>query len=245
MNSHKDLIHGVHPVLEAIRADVHVEKVLVRRDAAGAGVREVQQAARAAGVPVTHVPAEKLDRLVRGEHQGVVAFVSQVDRQDIGEVIIAAYERGEQPLVVVLDGVTDVRNLGAIARSAECMGAHALVVPASGSARLGPDAVKSSAGALLRIPVCRVKAFNHLPATLAEHGLRVVACTEKASIPLADTNLQGPLAILLGAEETGISLPLLRRADVLARIPMRGGLGSLNVSVAAGIVLYEVVRQRG
>ncbi|MBP8822268.1 MAG: 23S rRNA (guanosine(2251)-2'-O)-methyltransferase RlmB [Flavobacteriales bacterium] len=239
-----ELICGVHPVMEALRSDLHVEKMLVRRDAGGKGLQDLKNLARELGVPWQPVPLEKLDRLTTTEHQGVIAFISQVPVQDLDGLIAQAYDRGEDPLLVALDGVTDVRNVGAIARSAECFGAHGLLVPKAGTARLGSDAVKSSAGALLRKPVCRV---DHLPAALdraREHGLRIIAVTEKAEEPIAGCDLSGPLVLVLGAEDTGISEAILRKADALVRIPMAGTIGSLNVSVANGVALYEVLCQR-
>ncbi|HRO38745.1 MAG TPA: 23S rRNA (guanosine(2251)-2'-O)-methyltransferase RlmB [Flavobacteriales bacterium] len=239
-----EMICGVHPVMEAIRSDRHVEKLLIRRDAGGKGMQELKQLAREAGVPWQPVPLDKLDRLSPTEHQGVIAFISQVPVQDLDGVIAQAYEHGIDPLLIALDGVTDVRNVGAIARSAECFGAHGIVVPKAGTARLGSDAVKSSAGALLRMPVCRV---DQLPAALRrahEHGLRIIAVTEKAEVSITDLDLGGPLVLVMGAEDTGISNGILRHADALAAIPMAGTIGSLNVGVASGVALHEVLRQR-
>lgn len=240
----KDLVCGVWPVIEALRSGKNVERLLVRRDAGGEGIREIRQLAIERGVPWQPVPLEKLDRLTRTEHQGVVAFLSQVEEQDLDEVITTAYERGETPLVVALDSVTDVRNMGAIARSAECFGAHALLVPKTGTARLGPDAVKSSAGALLRRPVCRVDKLTTALLRAREHGARIVACTEKGTTILDEADLKGPLVLVMGSEDEGISDAVLRMADDLVRIPMAGSIGSLNVGVATGIALHAVLRQR-
>jgi 23S rRNA (guanosine2251-2'-O)-methyltransferase len=240
----KDLVCGVWPVVEALRAGKNVEKLLIRRDAGGDGIREIRNLAMERDIPWQPVPAEKLDRLTRTEHQGVIALLSPVDEQDLDEVISAAYERGETPLIVALDGVTDVRNMGAIARSAECFGAHGLLVPKQGTARLGSDAVKSSAGALLRKPVCRVSRLTDGLNRARGHGLRIVALTEKGTAEVAAADLLGPLVIVLGAEGEGITDSVLRMADELALIPMAGSIGSLNVSVAAGIALHEVLRQR-
>lgn len=240
----EELICGVHPVMEALRSDLHVEKLLVRRDAGGKGLQDLKNLARELGVPWQPVPLEKLDRLTTTEHQGVIAFISQVPVQDLDGLIAQAYDRGEDPLLVALDGVTDVRNVGAIVRSAECFGAHGLLVPKAGTARLGSDAVKSSAGALLRKPVCRV---DNLPIALErarDHGLRIIAVTEKAEHLIGTSDLGGPIVLVLGAEDTGISEPILRKADALVRIPMAGSIGSLNVSVANGVALYEALRQR-
>ncbi len=239
-----ELICGIHPVLEAMQSGLHVEKLLIRRDAGGEGLREVKQLARELGVPWQPVPGEKLDRLTTTEHQGIVAFISQLAIQDLEGVIAQAYERGEDPLVIALDGVTDVRNIGAIARSAECFGAHGIVVPKTGTARLGSDAVKSSAGALLRKPVCRVDSLLAALERARESGLRIIAVTEKADSPIELCDLSGPIALVMGAEDTGISTEILRKADTLARIRMAGTIGSLNVSVAAGIALHEVLRQK-
>lgn len=239
-----ELICGIHPVTEALRSGLHVEKLLVRRDAGGKGMQELKQLAREQGVPWQPVPTEKLDRLTSTEHQGVVAFISQVAKQDLSGVIAQAYEQGEDPLIVALDGVTDVRNVGAIARSAECFGAHGLLVPKSGTARLGSDAVKSSAGALLRKPVCRVDDLGMALERAREHGLRIIAVTEKAELPIESSDLAGPVVLVMGAEDTGISPLILRKADALVRIRMAGQIGSLNVSVATGIALYTVLEQR-
>ncbi len=239
-----ELICGTRPVIEALRGGLHVEKLLLRRDAGGEAVREVKQLAQELGVPWQPVPSEKLDRLTRTEHQGVIAFISPVAMQDLDGLIAQLYQQGEDPFLVALDGVTDVRNIGAIARSAECFAAHGLVVPKTGTARLGSDAVKSSAGALLRKPVCRV---DRLPAALESaqaNGLRVVAVTEKADTLIEDCDLRGPVVLVLGAEDTGISPAILRKADALARIRMCGRIGSLNVGVAAGVALHEALRQR-
>lgn len=239
-----ELICGVHPVLEALRSDRHVEKLLIRRDAGGDGIRDIKNLARELGVPWQPVPADKLDRLTTTEHQGVAAFISQVAMQDLDGVLAQAFDKGEDPLIVALDGVTDVRNAGAIARSAECFGAHALLVPKTNTARLGSDAVKTSAGALLRKPVCRVVNLSEALHRARESGLRVVAITEKAEKELTDTDLSGPLVLVMGAEDTGISDAILRLSDALARIPMSGTIGSLNVSVAAAVALYETLKQR-
>lgn len=239
-----DMVCGVWPVIEALRAGKNIEKLLIRREAGGDGVKEIRQLALDRDIPWQPVPVEKLDRLTKTEHQGVIAFLSQVEEQDLNEVISMAYERGETPLILALDSVTDVRNMGAIARSAECFGAHALLVPKVGTARLGPDAVKSSAGALLRKPVCRVSRFTDALRTAREHGLRIVACTEKGTTALSDATLKGPLVIVMGSEDEGISDAVLRMADDLVNIPMAGTIGSLNVSVATGIVLHAALIQR-
>jgi 23S rRNA (guanosine2251-2'-O)-methyltransferase len=239
-----DLICGVWPVIEALRAGKNVEKLLLRRGAGGEGLKEIRKLAQDREIPWQPVPLEKLDRLTRAEHQGVIAFLSQVEEQDLDEVITRVYEQGGTPLIVAMDRVTDVRNMGAIARSAECFGADALLVPKTGTARLGPDAVKSSAGALLRKPVCRVARLKDGLERARTQGMRIVAMTEKADTLLHDADLSGPLVIVVGAEDEGISDAVLRMADQLVRIPMAGDIGSLNVSVAAGIALHAVLAAR-
>jgi 23S rRNA (guanosine2251-2'-O)-methyltransferase len=239
-----DLICGVWPVIEALRAGKNVEKLLLRRGAGGEGLKEIRKLAQDREIPWQPVPLEKLDRLTRSEHQGVIAFLSQVEEQDLDEVITRVYEHGGTPLIVAMDRVTDVRNMGAIARSAECFGADALLVPKTGTARLGPDAVKSSAGALLRKPVCRVARLKDGLERARTQGMRIVAMTEKADTLLHDADLSGPLVIVVGAEDEGISDAVLRMADQLVRIPMAGDIGSLNVSVAAGIALHAVLAAR-
>jgi len=221
-----------------------VEKLLIRREAGGDGIKEIRQLALDRQVPWQPVPVEKLDRLTRTEHQGVIAFLSQVEEQDLNEVITRAYENGETPLILALDSVTDVRNMGAIARSAECFGVHAVLVPKMGTARLGPDAVKSSAGALLRKPVCRVSRLTDGLRAARDHGLRIVACTEKGASTLGHSDLKGPLVIVMGSEDEGISDAVLRLADDLVKIPMAGSIGSFNVSVATGIILHAVLAER-
>ncbi|MBK6830107.1 MAG: 23S rRNA (guanosine(2251)-2'-O)-methyltransferase RlmB [Flavobacteriales bacterium] len=240
----KDLVCGVWPVIEALRAGANVEKILLRREAGGDGIKEIRQLALDRGIPWQPVPVEKLDRLTKTEHQGVIALICQVEEQDLDEVITRAYELGETPLIIALDSVTDVRNLGAIARSAECFGAHALLVPKQGTARLGEDAVKSSAGALVRKPVCRVSRLTDGLRRAKDQGTRIVALSEKGAKALDEADLKGPLVVVMGAEDVGISDPVLRMADELVRIPMVGSIGSLNVSVATGIVLHAVLRQR-
>ncbi len=240
----KDLVCGIWPVIEALREGRNVEKILLRREAGGDGVKQIRQLARERDVPWQPVPVEKLDRLTRAEHQGVIAFLSQVEEQDLNEVITRVYEQGGTPYILALDGVTDVRNIGAIARSAECFGVDALVVPKTGTARLGPDAVKSSAGALLRKPVCRVNRLTDAVRQAKDQGLRIIACTEKAAVALHQADLTGPVMLVMGSEDEGISDPVLRMADELVRIPMAGTIASLNVSVATGIALHAVSLSR-
>lgn len=245
MARNNELVCGIRPVMEALTSDVHVEKLLIRRDLGGEAINLLKQEARSREVPWQPVPLEKLDKLTRAAHQGVIAYVSEVAVQDLDELIQQAYDRGEDPFLIALDGVTDVRNMGAIARSAECFGAHGMVVPKQFSARLGSDAIKSSAGALLRKPVCRVLDLASSIRRMKDHGIKVVACTEKTDRSLDQLDLTGPLVIVVGAEDTGISSSIMQLSDLQGKIPMAGQIGSLNVSVAAGIALHRVLTQRG
>jgi len=241
----KDLVFGIRPVIETIRAGKEIDKLLVQRDIGVAGnLAELLQAAQEHNVPVSRVPKERLDRVTRKNHQGVVAFVSAVNYAKLHNIISDVYERGQTPLILILDRVTDVRNFGAIARTAECAGVHALVIPTKGAAQINADAVKTSSGALNFIPVCRQENLTRTVTFLQESGLQVVACTEKAENPVYQANLTTPTAIIMGSEEDGISNELIRKADAIVKIPQIGQISSLNVSVAAGVMIYEVIRQR-
>ncbi len=239
-----DYIFGIHALLEALEADVQIDKVLIKKDLDSATAHTLREQLRERRIPVQYVPIERLNRITRRNHQGVIATVTPVTYQHITDIIPAIYERGETPLILILDGLTDTRNFGAIARTAECAGVHAIVIPERGSVSATPDAVKTSAGALLHIPVCREPSLPDTAEYLAQCGCNVVAATEKASDPYTSVPMQGPTAIVMGAEDTGISPAVLRHCQYNARIPICGHIGSLNVSVAAAVMLYEVLRQR-
>ncbi len=241
----ENIIFGVRPVIEAIEAGRQIDKVMVKKGADGIGVQHLRELCRTRKIQVQDVPIEKLNRLVRGgNHQGVVAQASAVEYADIAEVVAEVQERGETPLIVVFDGVTDVRNFGGIARSAECAGAHALIMPLKNSAPVNADAIKTSAGALNRIPVCRVGSVRNTLRYLQEQGMQVVAASEKSDTLLYDTDLVKPTVLVMGSEETGISKEVLKMCDATLAIPLRGTIESLNVSAAAAVMLFEVVRQR-
>ena len=239
-----DVIYGRHPVLEALAAGQPVDKVYLQQGTRGEFEKELRQACKLHEVPMTIVPQAKLQRMVRGNHQGVVAQIAAAAYQKVEDVLPLIYERGETPLFLLLDGVTDVRNLGAIARSAEVCGAHAIIIPQKNSAGLTADAVKSSAGALSRIPVCREKSLVSTVEFLQLSGVKVIASDLAAGVFLEDVPLVGPLCIVMGAEDEGISQGVARAADVTFRIPQAGTLNSFNVSVAAGILLFEAMRAR-
>jgi 23S rRNA (guanosine2251-2'-O)-methyltransferase len=238
------LIFGIRPVIEALEAGKEFDKVFVQRGAQGDLQNELKQALQARSIKPKVVPQEKLNRLTRKNHQGVVAFLSPITFHDLEETITGVFEKGEVPLILILDHLTDVRNFGAIVRTAECAGVHGIVLPEQGAAAINGDAIKTSAGALMRLPICRVGHLKDAVFLLQQMGLQLVACTEKTSEEIYTPDYTKPTAVIMGNEETGISNSLIKVADHLARIPMLGEIGSLNVSVSAGVILYEAVRQR-
>ncbi len=239
-----ETIYGTRAVIEAIRAGKEIEKIMIQSGLSNDLLKELIALAREQKVPYTFVPAEKLKRLTAKNHQGVVCLLSAVSYASLDNLIDRAYTEGREPFLLILDRITDVRNFGAIARTAECAGIDGIVIGEKGSAPITSDAMKTSAGALNHIPVCREKDLKNTMSYLRESGIRIVACTEKASTNIFDLSLTGPIALIMGSEEDGISDMLLREADDLVRIPMKGKIGSLNVSVAAGVVMYEIVRRR-
>ncbi len=241
-----DMLFGLRPILEALNAGRTLEKIFLLRGTKNSLVGDISTLARAAGIQVQQVPVEKLDGLTRKNHQGAVAFVSPIDYAPLDNLLSGLFEEGKVPFLLLLDRITDVRNFGAIARTAECLGVQALVVPSHGAAQINGDALKTSAGALNLLPVCREANLQDTIRFLQQSGVTVVACSEKAdeAVGAADVDFSGPVAVLMGSEEDGIAPELLRLADVRLKVPMTGQIQSLNVSVAAGIMLFEVARQR-
>lgn len=235
------MVFGTQAVLETLRAGKEIDKLLVQREL---GNNELVKLAEERGVPVSKVPVEKLDRLTRKNHQGVICFISAINYASLHNVLSGVFEQGKVPLILMLDRITDVRNFGAIARTVECAGAQAIVVPLKGAAEINSDAMKTSSGALNFIPVCREASLNETVRYLQESGIQVVACTEKTDQTIYEIDFTVPTALVMGSEEDGISLDIIRKADQLAKIPLSGQIGSLNVSVATGIALYEAIRQR-
>jgi 23S rRNA (guanosine2251-2'-O)-methyltransferase len=240
----EEFIFGTRTVLEAIRSGRNVDKVLIRNGLSNDLFGELYQMIKEYRIPFQYVPAEKLDRITRKNHQGIIALLSPIDFYQIEDIVSSVFEKGEDPLILILDQITDVRNFGAIVRSCECAGVHAVVIPEKGAARIGEDAMKTSAGALNLVPVCRTSNLNSLADYLHASGVKLIAATEKAVKIYTAAEMKGPLAVIAGSEENGISPSLLRKADELAKIPILGKIGSLNVSVAASLMIYEAVRQR-
>lgn len=206
--------------------------------------RELQALLRKKGVPVQYVPKVRLDKITTKNHQGVIAFISPVEFQDIEWLLPSIYEKGEVPLFLYLDGVTDVRNFGAICRTAECAGVHAIIIPAKGSAQIGPDAIKTSAGALMRIPICRISDVSATLEFLESSGVSLFACHENGDAIYSEADLSSPAVLIMGSEERGISPKIKATSSHHIRIPLYGNTASLNVSTATGIILFEALRQR-
>lgn len=238
------MIFGTRAVMEAIKAKREIEKIFIQAGLNNDLIKELIQTARANSVPFTFVPQEKLNRLSSKNHQGVVCQMAAVQYANLENIIDKAYSEGREPFLLIIDRVTDVRNFGAVARTAECAGLDAILMGDAGNAPLTADAMKTSAGALSHLPVCRVKDMKKAIRFLKDNGIQIVACTEKANTLLYEVNLNVPVALILGSEEDGISPQLLKEADYLAKIPMKGKISSLNVSVAAGISIYEAIRQK-
>ena len=244
MKSKSVLIFGVHPVAEAVQSGRTLEKVLIRQglksDMIPGLIHQLQQQ----NIPFQFVPPEKLNRMTGGNHQGIIALASEVEYAELEKLIPALFEQGKLPSIALLDGITDVRNIGAIARSASCAGLDAIVVPSKGSALINADAVKASSGALHFIPVCRAERLTNAARFLQDSGIQLVAASEKAEELIYSADLVRPSAFILGSEDTGIEPGLLAMADKKVRIPVSGQIKSLNVGAAAAILFYEMVRQR-
>lgn len=238
------MLYGIHPVMEAIRAGRTFDKVLLKQGMEGEQFRQLYALIGEKKINCQFVPVERLNRAVRGAHQGVVAYVSQIELVGLEEMVEKAFGKTANPLLVILDGVSDVRNLGAISRTLECVGGNGIIVPAKGGAAINAEAVKASAGALTRIDACRVPNLRYAAYYLKQAGFRIVAASEKVDKLIYDADLKGPVAIVMGSEGKGISSAMLELADEKVAIPMSGNIGSLNVSIAAAVVMYEAVRQR-
>lgn len=237
-------IYGLRPVIEAIDGDTRIDKVLIQNGLSGPLAGELKGRIRDNNIPFQFVPIEKLNRLTKGNHQGVVALISPIEYKQALDLIPQLMEGEKAPLVLMLDHVTDVRNFGAIVRTAECTGVDAVIIPDHGSAQVGDDAVKTSSGALLRMPICREQNLKTVLNLAKQCGMQIVAATEKGATDYLDVDFKKPTLLIMGAEETGISPELLKLADARAKLPILGQVQSLNVSVAAAVFMYEVLRQR-
>lgn len=238
------IIYGIHPVEEALDSQTGIEKVFIRQGLNSGPVRSIINACRERNIPCVYTPQQRLNQMFKGNHQGVIAYLSHVNYVALDDIIHAAQSKGEHPLIIVCDGITDVRNIGAIARSAYCSGAHGMVMPVKSGAMINEEAVKASAGTILNLPLCREKSVMKCIEQLKLNGIRVIGSDMHTDTFLHQINLNEPVAILMGDEGSGVSDAVLKACDAIIKIPMTGKAESLNVSVAAGIILYEAVRQR-
>ena len=237
------LVIGYHPVLEYILANKPIGKILIQKNIKSEHVSIIQKC-KEVGIPYQLVPIEKLNKISSKNHQGIIAFISPIEFSNVYNLLPQLYEEGKIPFFLMLDRITDVRNFGAICRTAECAGVHAILIPEKGSARINEDAIKASAGALAHLHICREHNLKKTIQFLKESGLLILACTEKSENTIYQENLDIPLCIILGSEDDGISPEYLKLSDKKAKIPMYGNIRSLNVSVSAAIIIYEILRQR-
>jgi len=238
------MIFGLRPMIEALKAGKEIDRLFVQAGLKNELSGELMSLLKKQNVPFQYVPVEKLDRLTSKNHQGVVGYISSITYHKIADLLPGIFEAGKMPLLLILDRITDVRNFGAIVRTAECSGVDAIIIPSRGAAQINADAIKTSAGALHNMPVCREDNLKDVIGFLRESGLMVIACTEKTTENYYEQDYTLPVAIMMGSEEDGISTEYLKIVDAHAKIPLLGDIGSLNVSVAAGVILYEAVRQR-
>mgnify|MGYP000867185326 CR=1 FL=1 len=240
----EQLIYGTRAVIEALQQDKEVDRIFIQRGINNPLVNELRALLREREIVYQQVPIEKLNRIASGNHQGVVAFLSEITYYLTEDIVPEIFAKGETPLLLILDRITDVRNFGAIARTAVCSGVHAIIIPSRGSAQINADGIKTSAGALHTIPVCRENNLKNTLEFLLNSGIQIVACTEKTDKFLYDTDMSVPTAIIMGSEENGISSEYMKKANAKVKIPMTDKISSFNVSVATGIILYEAIRQR-
>jgi len=240
----ENTIFGIRPVIEALKSGKEIEKIMIQKGLRGEGFHQLNSLVRELEIPVQFVPVDKLNQMTRLNHQGVMAFISEISYQKLESIIPFSYEQGKSPLILMLDRITDVRNLGAIARTAECAGVDGLLLPEKGSAQLNAVAVKTSAGALYTLPVSRSPNLKEAIQFMKNSGLRIIAATEKASIDYTEADFTKPMTLIMGSEEDGVSEEYLKLTDQRVRIPLLGDIESLNVSVATGVILYEILRQR-
>jgi len=242
--THENLIYGIRPIIEAIRSGKEIEKLFLSKQAGGNLFKDLFSLARENNIPIQFVPNEKLNRITSKVHQGAIAYISEISFYKTYQILPVIYEKGEIPLLLILDSITDVRNFGAIVRTAECAGVHAIIIPLKGSATINADAVKTSAGALHSVPICREKSINQTISFLKQSGVQIIAATGETDKAYYNANFSLPTAIIMGSEDEGIRHSILILADDTVKIPLSGNIASLNVSVATGILLFEAVKQR-
>lgn len=240
-----EMIFGARAVIEAIQAGKEIDKVLIKKDIQSDLSKELLAALKDTFIPVQRVPVERINRITKKNHQGVIAFISPITYQRTEDIVPFLFEQGKNPLLIMLDGLTDVRNFGAIARTCECAGVDAIIIPNKNSVSVNADAIKTSAGALHTLPVCREANLRNTIKFLKDSGFKIIAATEKGDYDYTKADYEGPTCIIMGAEDTGVSYDNLALCDEWVKIPMLGTIESLNVSVAAGVLIYETIKQRG
>lgn len=245
MTEKNEMIFGVRAVIEAIQAGKEIDKILIKKDIQSDLARDLFAILKQTSIPIQRVPVERIDRITRKNHQGVVAFISPVTYQHTEDLVPFLFEQGKNPLFIMLDGITDVRNFGAIARTCECAGVDAIIIPSKNSVSVNADAVKTSAGALLTLPVCREHNLTQTLRFLKSSGFKIVAATEKGDYDYTKADFSSPTCLIMGAEDKGVSYDNLALCDEWVKIPLFGSIESLNVSVAAGILIYKAIEQRG
>lgn len=245
MNKKSNLIYGIRAVIEAVKAGEQMERVFIQKSLKGDLYKELMASLHQTKIPISKVPVERINKFTRKNHQGVVGITSPIEYQSVENLVPVLFEQGKNPLLLILDEITDVRNFGAIARTAEGLGVDGIIIPVKGGAQVNEDAVKTSAGAFNYITVCREEDIKAVVVFLQQSGIKVVACSEKTDITMQEIDFTAPLALIMGAEERGINAALLELADAVGKIKMTGKIESFNVSVAAGMALYEIQRQRG
>ena len=237
----EDLTFGIRSVIEAIKQGKTINKILLQKGLTGELIKELLVLVRKENIVVQKVPIQKLNHMVKKNHQGVIAMISPVAYHQIDWLVQQVYEKGEDPFILILDRVKDVRNFGAIARTAECFGVHAIVIPIKNSALITSDAIKTSAGALFKIPICKVSSLNVTVDFLKGCGLKIFSCTEKSDILINKLETTGTKVLIMGSEEDGVDSQLIKASDVNFKIPMIGRIASLNVSVACGIAIHKLM----
>ncbi len=240
-----EMIFGARAVIEAIQAGKEIDKVLIKKDIQSDLSKELLAALKDTFIPMQRVPVERINRITKKNHQGVIAFISPITYQRTEDIVPFLFEQGKNPLLIMLDGLTDVRNFGAIARTCECAGVDAIIIPNKNSVSVNADAIKTSAGALHTLPVCREANLRNTIKFLKDSGFKIIAATEKGDYDYTKADYEGPTCIIMGAEDTGVSYDNLALCDEWVKIPMLGTIESLNVSVAAGVLIYEAIKQRG
>lgn len=240
----KQITYGIHATLEALKSEQEIDKIFIQKELKSQPIKDIEQLAKKANIPVSYVPVQKLNRLTKENHQGVVANISPIKFISIETLLETSFQNKENPVFIVLDELTDVRNVGAIIRTAECTGVSGIIIPKQGGAAINAQTIKTSAGAIFNIPVCKVDHIKDALFYLQSYQVETLAATEKTENTVYDIDLKKPLAIIMGSEGKGVSKTILSMADHKAKLPMLGEISSLNVSVACGVFLYEIVRQR-